>query len=576
MSTGRRQSVESRRRRVLYQTTLDSTPETAAQRRESEKRREARRPTASYGANVNRRLRGRWFSLVPVRKRTMTICGAVILAVPVGLVLLHWATEAWPALAYNAELARPLRLDRADGFGAWARTFFLAAGAATALLVYQLRRYKVDDYKGHYRIWRLVIILLGVMSVHSICDLVSWSGAIIDASLGKRTALAGADWVRIVLTVGGGALALRLVAEVYRSKLAISMMLIAVACFATPLMSHWKFFDAATLYGSITLTSAPLVGAATLWVSLAGYLRMLFREVRGMDESTEVTAESLERKSPVSKATAARTESTSPESISPEPARQWFGLRKAKPNVIAAEVIAAESPRPRRAQVEKSNSETTTAKRPAAVKVSMPTRSFASRLWPFGRSTKKPATALSPTSANTTETSSVPVAKSAMPVASAPTPTAAASAKPAIAEKPATPKVAAEPKPRRAWFSFGRSSKPAKAATTPAAAKTNATAGSKAATPSTAPEKPAADAKSPAKPEKRGIGSWLRRDSASKPAPVTTKAAAVSSTRPTTGQPSEADDDEGDVDDDSVDWGSMNKSERRRMRKEMKRGGRAA
>ncbi len=70
MSNGRR--TIDRRRRVLYSTNqADNARSTAASRREAERLREARRPTAAYGSRVHRRLRGRWFSLVPVRRRTM-------------------------------------------------------------------------------------------------------------------------------------------------------------------------------------------------------------------------------------------------------------------------------------------------------------------------------------------------------------------------------------------------------------------------------------------------------------------------------------------------------------------------
>ena len=64
MQQGRR--TNDRRRRVLYSAhQADHEPSSAASRRHAEKLREARCPQMAYGSRVHRRIRGRWFSLVP-------------------------------------------------------------------------------------------------------------------------------------------------------------------------------------------------------------------------------------------------------------------------------------------------------------------------------------------------------------------------------------------------------------------------------------------------------------------------------------------------------------------------------
>ncbi len=564
MGMDRRVSAESRRRLVIYQTGRDVPTGTAADRRAAEKLREARRPTASYGSHVNRRLRGRWFSLVPVRRRTVALYGVAILGSAILLSLLHWASVTWPSLANNAELSRPLRLDRPDSFGAWARTFFLAASAATALLVYQLRRYKVDDYQGHYRIWRPVIFLFAILSIDSICDLVPWAGAMIDATLGKRVALAGADWIRIVLTVGGAVLAIRLLVEVHRSKLAFLMMLLAVVSFAIPLMSHWNLFEATTMPGWIAVTTAPLIASAALWISVGGYLRMLFREVRGLDQERVVAPELAVRKSKAAEREQAESD---------EP-RGWFG-RRSKAIEEREEPKAKSTERAPRTERKPKNRDDDA----GAAEVA-PKRSWASR-FSLGRSkVAKKSEAVAPDSQKPIPVP-VPVLAAKPPTVVKPVATEKVVAEKSVPEK-ATAKVAkteTEAKPKRSWFSWGRAkamptgteSEPAQklvaAKPQPAKPTTEAVPGPK---PATAPE--------PAKPERKGLGGWLRRDSsAAKPAAtdekqVVPRPATVSAANKT----DDADGDDDDVDDGSVDWGAMNKSERRRMRKEIKRGGRAA
>jgi len=539
-----------------------------------------------------------------VRRRAVTLYGTAILGSAILLSLLHWASVTWPSLANNAELSRPLRLDRPDSFGAWARTFFLAASAATALLVYQLRRYKVDDYKGHYRIWRPVIFLFAILSIDSICDLVPWAGAMIDATLGKRVAFAGADWIRIVLTVGGAVLAIRLLTEVHRSKLAFLMMFVAVVSFAIPLMSRWNLFDATTMSGWIAVTTAPLIASAALWISVGGYLRMLFREVRGLDREHTTAPESAVKKTktlerdleasdeprgwfgrrskateeldePQAKSTERATRAERKPKMSDEdaetteaaPKRSWFSFGRSKEKK-KSEAVKADSqkqePKPPResrrveSRVESRGETDSDAKEPK-------------RRW-FALRTAKSKEAAE------TSTTSIKAPAAAKPVV-----TEKVVAEKVVPEKAAVKvaKTEAEAKPKKSWFSFGRS-KPKSDGTDSDLAKKPAAA---AAAAKPQPAKPTAEvapgpkpavATEPAKPERKGLGGWLRR-AAAKPAaadekPVVPQPATVSAANKT----DDADGDDDDVDDGSVDWGAMNKSERRRMRKEIKRGGRAA
>lgn len=579
MSIDRRGSAQLRRRRILLQTGSDITTESAAERRAAEKLREARRPTASYGAHVNRRLRGRWFSLVPIRRTTVAICGASILGSAIVLTMLHWAAVTWAPLAYRPELARPFRLDRPDSLGTWAKAFFLAAAAATSLLVYQLRRYKVDDYQGNYRIWRSVIVLIAILSIDSVTNLVPWFGAMIEAMLGRRVALAGADWIRIVLAVGGGALALRLVAEVRTSKLALAMMLVAIAGFLVPLLSRLNLLDATQINGWVAVTSAPLIASAALWFSIGGYLRMLLREVRGLDET---------RLAPQTEATSMRKASNQEISTADHRSGSWFRRRFGISDSTRAASDASD-PKPVRASrlanraAEKLAAEKTAAEKILAPNVNAKTasaekperRSWFGRRWSSAAKTteaaRSPETShdiAAPRNQDVTLTKPsseskrrwfAPRKRSADAVVgnAKAERSAKQTAKPEAVKKPAERK--------RSWFSRSRA---------------ETTVDSKAAVPtkpvaaSAGPSKalPAEDAK----PVRKGLGAWLRRDpSPTPPGAADRLKSAVNA--PKTGQHADASDDEDDENsDDSVDWGALNKSERRRMRKEIKRGGRAA
>ncbi|MCG8649462.1 MAG: hypothetical protein MI861_06500 [Pirellulales bacterium] len=284
MAPGRRN--HDRRRRVLYTAHhAESAPSTAASRRAAERLREARRPTAAYGLRVQRRLRGKWFSLVPVRRRTLTAVATALLGLSLLLCAAHYASVAWPAVAQHEEIARPLRLDRADSFGRWITCVLLAGSAGVSLLIYQLRRYRIDDYQGHYRLWRLVLVVMLLASVNSLVSIIDFGGAILDAGFGRRVALSGSDWIRLVVSLGGAILALRLVAEVRSSRWALANMLATCALLIIPEAAKWNVLKVESLGVWFLVTSAPLLAFTTLFLSLGGYLRMLYREVRQIEDS---------------------------------------------------------------------------------------------------------------------------------------------------------------------------------------------------------------------------------------------------------------------------------------------------
>ncbi|TWU06364.1 hypothetical protein [Stieleria varia] len=283
MPPGRRNP--DRRRRVLYQSqALPDVSATAAERRAALKLREARQPVKAFGSRVHRRLRARWFSLVPVRRRSLLLMIAVLLGVGFLLSLAHHAAVSWPALAQRPELTRALRLDRPDSFGRWFQSMVLMLTAGASFLIYQLRRYRNDDYRGHYRLWRLMLVLLILASINAQVGMVQWTGDAIDAVFGKRVALSGAGWLRILLGVGGAVLTMRLIAEVARCRGALVNMIAAAALLAIPEAARWQFVTVDSLLISTLVIAAPLLGSACLLVACTAYLRQLYRQARDLPE----------------------------------------------------------------------------------------------------------------------------------------------------------------------------------------------------------------------------------------------------------------------------------------------------
>lgn len=280
-----------RRRRVLYHAHVaPQTPSTPAARRAAEELRAARQPAKAFGSRVHQHLRGRWFSLVPVSRLAMSIVATVVLSISLGLTLLHYLTIAWPALAYRESLARPLQIDRPDSFAAWWLTMLLLLSAGATRLIYVLRRHRRDDYRGHYQLWRLTLIVLLLVCVHSTVDLVAWLGAFLDLIVGDRAVLSGANWLRIVLDVGGIILAMRLITEVYRCRPALVAMLASAALIGLAEAALWRLVVVEGIAQATIVIAAPLLGWSCFLVAATLYLRSMYRQIRNIADGPTLRA----------------------------------------------------------------------------------------------------------------------------------------------------------------------------------------------------------------------------------------------------------------------------------------------
>ena len=521
MSYGRR--ITDRRRRVLYSSrNAENESVTAASRRAALRLREARSPSAAYGSRVQRRLRGRWFSLVPVRRRALiSWSGAVGLLVTL-LCAAHYASVTWPSIASRPEIARALRLDRPDSFGQWVTSALLAGCAGVSLLIYQLRRHKNDDFRGHYRLWRLVLLVMMLASVDSVASLVEWSGALLDAGFGRRVALSGNDWLRIALSIAGTVLALRLSVEVRRSKWALTTMLLAWAVLSLPIAARWNFLAVDSIGRWTLVTSAPLLASAMLFVSLGGYLRMLYREVRNITDNRSITQRLAELRMRVFDGS---DEDEVPEKVAAKrkvvvekesPRKRWFGRERG--------TTKDRKPDPRRKKIRDDDSSEDSDDEAV-------TKPREKRRW-FGSQKSSKVSTKDETAA----------------------------------EDDSSPE--AEASKRRRFSLRLRSSAPASASNDDDEQEPDS---------QTVDE----DASSDAKPKKRfGLGGWMNRDKGNEDASSSSGTNGSERTdrgasRSQSSSASERDKNE-QIDLDGIDWSSMSKAERRRLRKKLKREGRAA
>ncbi|TWU19714.1 hypothetical protein [Allorhodopirellula heiligendammensis] len=556
MSQFRRQ--DDRRRRVLM-TTASATAATPASgsRSRIDSMREARRPTLVYGTRVREGLRGRWFSLVPVDRSAVAKLIAVLSTVVLAMVLMNDATVRFVSIESRPAFVDVFQIYRPGSLGRYVTGVMYLALAGAGWMTYQLRRFRNDDFRGNYRLWQWIVGVSLVASVATVVPLLAMLGAAVEMLMGRRIALSGHDWIGLFLVVGGAVLALRTIAETWQHRTSLALLIGGWICIAIPVAAQWNMIAVDTMLRWSVVTSAPLL-AVSLWFTAAViYLRSLYCEVRGIEPATGMIQ---------------RLREATP---------RWFSRRDSD---ASADSSAMTEPPPARKPAAKVTSPPrastkTTAKADAEKTVDSDTP-ITKRRW-FGLlppAKPKPAK-VTPAKSAASKSNSQPVETNPPDIDDESAPEVNTKrdrvSDDDVDESPSEQ----EPTKRRRWWPSLRR-------------------GSKATSDSPSPDQAAEDASPPVEvdesdepPKKRrfGLGSLLKRKASkesedtdpSEDAPPASKPNTRSSAPRNAAPDNEPDDDDDDSDgeefsDDDIDWSSMNKAERRRMRKQLKRGGRAA
>ena len=285
MSFPRRGQGDQRRRRVLIEENrADSSTarETAASQSSTAERRSALANTIAYPAAALADRQPSIMALIPRRRWTLVVILLVGLSVIAALEaaygnLLLWPRESWPCAFRSLDL-------RARGELAACFSSVLLAGAAIqSLLIYRLRRHRLDDYRGRYRLWSwipLVWIGMGLgVSTHAGDDLADLTARL----CGSQTSQATAFWTPLILGGVWLMIVTRLAIEVRRSRTSVAFLLIATCGYlAANLIRSGLLAPTSEVLQVMIASSSDMAGYLATFLAVATYSRHVFLEAHGM------------------------------------------------------------------------------------------------------------------------------------------------------------------------------------------------------------------------------------------------------------------------------------------------------
>lgn len=268
-----------RRRRMLNEEVLAASGALAGRHRVVSDESAADAPRYSDAAGVEHHPQITDF--VPRKYRTigMLVTGGVATVALLGV--LHYFAPVVAAIGLPS--LRPFDVSAPGSIAAWVGAVVLFIAAVTCLVVYSLRRHRIDDFRGRYRVWRSASVVCLLLSVNCVAGLHDVLAKSMSHFVGWTALRDGAVWWLAVAGVPMAWVGLRVLIDVRECRLSAVFACAAAALYAVAAGSYFGFVPTGEAENASLLTGAAMVLGH--WMALASvvtYARFVVLDVQGL------------------------------------------------------------------------------------------------------------------------------------------------------------------------------------------------------------------------------------------------------------------------------------------------------
>lgn len=220
--------------------------------------------------------------LVPLRLVVHLIpltLGAGIIA---GLEALYAWSPQWASLTSDGHIAA-FDLDCEGSLGSWFSSTILLLSGLAAILVYLIRRHRIDDYQGYYRVWLWAATCCFLMSIDEGSSLHEGFKELMAYVTGTRLWGDGSVWWVVPYGFLLGAVGTRLLLDMRQCWLSSAAFVGAGACFTTAVLAQlgWILPDAGAREVMLE-EGAEMLGDVLLLVAIGLHARFVILQASGV------------------------------------------------------------------------------------------------------------------------------------------------------------------------------------------------------------------------------------------------------------------------------------------------------
>ena len=266
----------NRRRRVLAEEAIASRTGSRGTGLAEDKEQ----PISIYGQAAQPERQARISDLIPRSHSTYVLfllCGIGVVS---GLAWLYdrlfpAAQQPLPQWVAIIDLASP------TGLAAWFCSLLLAAVAAVAIFIFSLRRHKLSDYHGRYRLWFYVALAALMMSATATVPLHEVLAGLLAEQPIWQPPGDGAVWWLVPSLLVLGTIAVRLLMEINPCRSATAALLAAMLCYGATagMRLDWPQGEHQTV---LLQTVSQMAGHLFLFLAVSMYARYVLLEIEGL------------------------------------------------------------------------------------------------------------------------------------------------------------------------------------------------------------------------------------------------------------------------------------------------------
>ncbi len=175
-----------------------------------------------YSQAVRRACQQRLVQLIPVRRRSLMMTIAGLWTVWATLMIAHYFVYVHPIGSINTyPVAYLVHMRSTHGIAHWLGGQFWILTALASLMIFQLRKHKLDDYRAKYRVWGLLAIAALVSSLDASSSGLYLFGMSIDGWARREVGYSG--WAVVLATFATlvGILGLRICSEIKTAPMSV-------------------------------------------------------------------------------------------------------------------------------------------------------------------------------------------------------------------------------------------------------------------------------------------------------------------------------------------------------------------
>jgi hypothetical protein len=219
---------------------------------------------------------------VPRRHSTIALLVFMGLASTATLGALHYFAGAITMLA-GVRQTNAFTMEAPGSMAGWVSAVVLLVACVMTLLIYSIRRHRIDDFRGRYRVWLGVAVSCLMLSASCVVGLNQMMADALSHFTGWSAMRAGAVWW---LTIGGLPLlwiAIRALIDVRECRVAAVLLIAALVCYGVSGAGYFGFFPATELrVQTLAVGASLMLGHWLLLASSVAYARFVVLDAQGL------------------------------------------------------------------------------------------------------------------------------------------------------------------------------------------------------------------------------------------------------------------------------------------------------